>query len=712
LGYLPEVPWNDTCASSLALGLLENFFSSVYAVTDAESGCNAIVVYANQLNNQTYGGYLDLVDTVGGGGGASGCVVANPIYNAITGGTTGCTAGATSTGTSTNPDTGTTQASINLHNNGWIKPNWQTGVTGIPSDGVRDIPDISFFASDGSLSSSAYLICVSDVAACSYSLKTEPIRQEVGGTSVATPAMAGVMALINQKTGASQGNPNAELYKLASSQTYSSCLAERGNSAPVTSSSCLFNDIDKGTIAMACDYSAHVNTPSPNCSTIHSGDSVGILPGYSAGAGYDLATGLGSLNVANIVNAWPKTVGSAAATVTVQPAVTSLNSNNTLSVTVTVAGAVVTQTGVNVPPTGTVTLSASSPSTYSAPGTLSSSGSVTFTIPANSLGAPSSTLTAKYAGDSVYAPASNTAAVTVTTIVLLTPSVTVTPASKTLNSNASLGVTAAVSGASITPTGTVTLTSGSYSSGAQTLASGSYSFTIPANTLGAGADVLNVSYSGDANYAASPTNSAPVTVTESTFSLTQTPIVVSPATGIAPGASATATATVSSTGGYTGTVTLTCQLQSTTASGGDGATCTGGGSPGISLTGGTSSGTVVFTVGTTAPVAELAYPKLPGKGWMGAGGGAILALLVFFGIPARRRSWQQMLGVLVLMAALGCLSACGGGSSSGSGGGGGGGGGGTGDPGTTKGAYTFLVQGTGTPSVTPAVSTTFTVTVN
>jgi hypothetical protein len=108
-------------------------------------------------------------------------------------------------------------------------------------------------------------------------------------------------------------------------------------------------------------------------------------------------------------------------------------------------------------------------------------------------------------------------------------------------------------------------------------------------------------------------------------------------------------------------------------------------------------------------VAELAYPKLPGKGWMGAGGGAVLALLVFFGIPARRRSWRQMLGILVLMVALGSLSACGGGGSSG---GGGGGGGGTGDPGTTAGTYTFLVQGTGTPSVTPAVSTTFTVTVN
>jgi hypothetical protein len=124
---------------------------------------------------------------------------------------------------------------------------------------------------------------------------------------------------------------------------------------------------------------------------------------------------------------------------------------------------------------------------------------------------------------------------------------------------------------------------------------------------------------------------------------------------------------------------------------------------------------VTFTVTTTAPVAALAYPKLPGKGrgWEGAGGGAVLALLLFLGVPARRRRWRSMLGILILMAALGSLSACGGSGGSSSGGGGGGGGGGsTSDPGTSKGVYTYTVQATGNPSVTPAVSTTFSVTVN
>jgi hypothetical protein len=91
-------------------------------------------------------------------------------------------------------------------------------------------------------------------------------------------------------------------------------------------------------------------------------------------------------------------------------------------------------------------------------------------------------------------------------------------------------------------------------------------------------------------------------------------------------------------------------------------------------------------------------------GWAEAEGGAVLALLVFFGIPARRRAWRNMLGAFILLAAIGSLAACGGGSKSGGGGGG--------NPGTTAGAYTFTITGTGTPAVTPAVTTTFTVTVN
>ena len=710
LGYVPEVPWNDTCTSPLAYGFIQSYWNGTVTVTSPEIGCNAFVAYAPQIVEAGQGDLLYLVDTVGGSGGASNCV-ANSTSSAITNTNLGtCTSGATSTGATTGPDSGASQASLTLVNNGWPKPSWQTGVAGIPSDGVRDIPDVSFFASDGFLSSSAYLICVTeDGFDCSYSNNEEPTAQEVGGTSVATPAMAGIMALINQKSGSSQGSPNVELYKLAAKQTYSSCSAETVK----TSASCYFNDIDTGTIAMPCDYGAAdggnqggqpttAGVVSPNCAVTTSGDLVGVQTGYSATAGFDLATGLGSVNVANLVNAWPATAGTSAAKVTVAPAVNTLNSSNTLNVTITVAS---TTNGPT--PTGSVSLAASgNGSSFTASGTLSSGGTATITIPANSLGAGTDTLTATYSGDSVYASTTGTAQVVVTTTTLLTPTVTVSPASTSLNSDATLGVTVTVGGTGITPTGTVTLTAGSYSSGATALAGGVYNFTVPANSFSGTTGTITASYSGDTNYAAaSGTNT--VTVTESTFKLTAgTP---SPAT-VAPGASSTVAVQVAAVAGYAGSVTLTCQQTSTTASGGDGASCSAG-SGGVTLSSSTTTGTITLTVGTTAPItAALAYPKVRknGNGWMGAGGGAVLAFLMFLGVPARRRSWRAMLGVLVLMGALGAMTACGSSSTNG----GGGGGGGNSDPGTTAGTYTFSVTATGSPSVTPAVTTTFTVTVN
>ena len=689
LGYIPEVPWNDTCTNPLALAWMENFWTGVATVTDAESACDAFVVNAQLLSENGDGSLLYLVDTVGGGGGASNCVV-----NSSTTTTTGtCTTAATSTGATTNPDTGAAQASLTVVNNGWPKPSWQKGVTGIPGDGVRDIPDLSFFASDGFISSSAYLVCASDISPCGFSSRGAPTFIEVGGTSVATPTMAGVMSLINEKTGAAQGNPNAELYALAATQTYSSCSSERGAGAPVTSGTCLFNDIDTGTNAMACDYSAFVTTPSPDCKIIHSGDVVGVLPGYSAIAGYDQATGLGSLNVANVVNAWPAgSPGGSVATVTVTPAPTSVPVSEILPVTVAVAGP-----KTSAVPTGTVTLTAGS--FTSAAEALSTSGKYVFIVPGSSLAVGSNTITAKYSGDVLYAAKSGTATATGTTAALLTPTVTVTPAASGINTAASLSVAATVAGSGGAPTGTVTLSGGGYTSGLQTLSSGGYTFSIPANTLANGTDILTLTYFGDANYI-SGTGTATVTVGESTFTLAAT----TPAS-IAPGSNATSTITVTAVAGYTGTVTLTCQeLADASPTTGDGASCT------IPATAVAMAGTATATVTTTAPsttTSKLAYPRMSGngRGWAGSAGGAVLALLIFFGVPAKRRRWQSMLGLFALMVALGSIAACGGGGSSG------GGTTTTTDPGTTAGTYTFTVVATGNPSVSPTVQTTFTVTV-
>jgi hypothetical protein len=757
LGYVPEVPWNDTCASPIAVSFLNVDWAQPLGfsgVTDAETACNFVL--DNYLSiYRAYGVDLSvLIDTVGGSGGASSCT--------------------TSDG-----------ANVSSCSGGYAKPSWQSGVPGIPNDGKRDLPDVSFFASDGLLSSSSYLICVSDVAACTYSTSSEPFAQEVGGTSVATPAMAGVMALINQKAGVVGGSPavNADLYALAAKQNYSSCSAE----SATTGNGCYFNDIDTGNNATPCDdgyYNSGV--ASPNCSVLYSADQggIGILPGYNAGKGYDQATGLGSLNVANVVNNWPASLGASTATVTVTPAHNTVVADTSLSVSVAVSGASGTPTGTvtlsgggytsaaetlssgaytfTIPadslnsgvdtlsvsysgdttyaaasgsasvtvtkltptvsvnpsstnfnsntivtvtgsvagtgsdptPTGTVTLSGGGYTSAST--TLDSSGKYSITIPYNSLAVGTYPLDVLYSGDATYNSQSGSATVTVTFIAALTPTVTVTPAKTTVDSADSLSVTAKVTGTGATPARTVTLSGGGYTSSAQTLVAGSYTFTIPANSLNVGTDPLTVAYSGDANYYAGSGVSS-VTVVESVFSLAATSI-----TSLTPGATSgnTSTVTVSTATDYAGTATLTCALTNYPIGASDLPTCSVSNGTNVAM-----GGTATVAVVTTAATAELAYPKLPGKGrgWAGAGSGAVLALLLFLGIPARRRSWRSMLGILVVMAALGSLTACGGvvgGSTNPT------------NPGTSAGSYTFTVTGTGSSTGNLVETTTFTATVN
>lgn len=823
-GYVPETPWNDTCTNPIWFKFIQSLapLAGYSTPGNAEAACNLIQndwepIYENDGIMFAY-----LVDAVGGSGGPSNCVANNADTYTGTG-VPSCTSGATSTGATTNPTTGDAQASLTLYNDGWPKPSWQnTSIPGMPNDGVRDLPDVSFFAGDGSLNS-ATLVCASLVAdaACSASASGNGATTmlEVGGTSVGTPEMAGVMALINQKVGSPQGLANKELYTLAAQQTYSSCSAESGT----TSSSCYFNDVDQGTNAMSCDYNgeageggafyengswaitgASQGLASPNCAALNSGDTVGTLvssgttPGYNAGVGYDLATGLGSLNVANVVDNWTSDAGTGKATLTVTPnsssAPINIAADASLTFSITVTGSGATPTGsvtvagggygatqsltsgaaaVVIPAnslapgsqtltvtysgdinyattnaTESVTVAADSPTvTVNAPATqnahnsfnvtvsvsgpvgapipsgsvnlsgggysggtaqsLNSSGSATFTIPANSLTIGSDTLTATYIGNSTYAQGTGSATVVISSAALATPTVVVTPGSNPIDSSQALGLTVKVSGASGTPTGTVTLTSPSLNPAptATLDVTGAAQFSIPANSLASGTDSLTVSYSGDGVYAAA-TQTASVTVTQSTYALTAG--APSPST-VNPGSSSTVTISGgTSNTDYSGTVTLnSCTLTSSTVTSPNSPpTCSVSGT--ITYTAGTPSGSATATVTTTAAsFSEMAYPKPAGKGkgWLGAGGGAMLAFLVFLGIPARRRSWRTMLGMVVLLVGLGSLSACGGGgSSSGSGG--------TAISATSAGSYTFTVSGTSSPTVATAPTATFTVTVN
>jgi fibronectin type 3 domain-containing protein len=168
-----------------------------------------------------------------------------------------------------------------------------------------------------------------------------------------------------------------------------------------------------------------------------------------------------------------------------------------------------------------------------------------------------------------------------------------------------------------------------------------------------------------------------------------------------PGSSAISTVTASTTTGYAGTVTLACALTTSPAGATDLPVCSAGSST-ITLSGGATTGTATVTVTTAVFTGILVQPKTGGnmRGW--TGGGAVLALLVLLGVPARRRSWRTMLGAIALIAVLSSMTACGG------------------DfrrttpinAGTSAGSYTFTVTGTGNPAVTPAPTTTFTLIVN
>jgi subtilase family serine protease len=161
----------------------------------------------------------------------------------------------------------------------YAKPSWQSGVTGIPSDGARDVPDISLTASGHD----AYLVCINH--SCPNSSGRISFSG-YSGTSAATPSFAGVIALVAQKAGARQGQANFNLYRLAAAQNMSLC---NGSSAEIVSSgsNCIFNDVTVGNNAVPgeTDYGT-------------------LTAKYQAGVGYDQATGLGSVNVANLVNNW------------------------------------------------------------------------------------------------------------------------------------------------------------------------------------------------------------------------------------------------------------------------------------------------------------------------------------------------------------------------------------------------------------------------
>ena len=343
---------------------------------------------------------------------------------------------------------------------GYAKPSWQSG-KGVPADRVRDTPDISLM-SGAAQNDAIWLVCESQAGATCTESAGHIFSNYSGGTSAAAPAFAGMLALVEQKMGKRLGQAAAELYTLAN--------------GPYASK--VFNDITLGNNSVPCDPG------SPSCEQV-SLDNF-FMSAYNAGAGYDQATGLGTVNATNLVTFWDAALPQPA-TVTVRPAEASEFRGSAFAVTVTVSGKAGT-------PTGTIRLSGGG--FTSAAATLAG-GKAVVEVAANALTAGLDTLTASYSGDSKYSTASGGAKVTITQ---LTPTVTVTPAAATVSRAKPNVVTVKVTATIGLPTGSVTLSGGGYKSAATALVKGEAKITIPANRLTAGNDTLNASYAGSPDY--------------------------------------------------------------------------------------------------------------------------------------------------------------------------------------------------------------------
>jgi hypothetical protein len=279
---LASTPWN------VAVGGTDFYYS------DYASGAASAATLWNQANDSNLGSLkaplpeqvwndalgldvmsngLEYNETFAGGGGASNC----SIYS--------------STGVCVS---------------GYAKPSWQTG-PGVPADGARDLPDVSLFASNG-VNLSAYPICAYE-GECAVGAGGEAEVFLAGGTSASVQAMAGIMALVDQKYGR-QGQADFTLYPLARQKPAA------------------FHDITLGSNDIVCQPGT------PYCAMSASG--VYATTVYSAGPNYDLASGLGSVDASVLANNW-NSITFLPTSTTLHLSATSITHGTSVTVTTSVA---------------------------------------------------------------------------------------------------------------------------------------------------------------------------------------------------------------------------------------------------------------------------------------------------------------------------------------------------------------------------------------
>jgi len=444
---------------------------------------------------------------------------------------------------------------------GYPKPAWQAG-SGVPADKLRDLPDLALFAANG-YNSSFYPICANPGDCSNLNPSGAVVITAIGGTSAAAPAMAAIQALVNQSASSRSGQADFVYYPLAAKQPS------------------VFRDVTTGTNQVQC-YPGTTDCGSGVSGTL---TNYWVENGYPATTGYDRATGLGSVDVANLIKYW-HSVSFKPTTTTLSISPSTLVHGKTATLTATVAPASTSGT-----PTGSIALTA-------ADGLPGSTGLGDFTLTAASVYSPIDNLpggtyqlTAVYSGDSTFA-ASKSAPLTVTVtpetgtlqatgwawnpvdlnLYPLSPGMTVPYGAQILLDAQLVSANATLSGQPAPATGTVTFS--------DKTASSSTTSTHPLNVSGLaewatgvfapGSHAITESYSGDPSYApVSLPNAASFTVIPGSTTLTVIPLATTVAagatvsvdvqmsTGYLPLAGALPTSNVTVTlGGITTTATL------------------------------------------------------------------------------------------------------------------------------------------------------------
>jgi hypothetical protein len=581
LGYIPEYPWNESrVASPTPTGEPSGDF------TDLWSGSGGISAYYLRPSWQTGSGINNSTDpALTLGNGATGLWVNSvTITNPGSGYTTaptvafsggGCTAEPAATSTiSGGQVTGLVFTGYTSHFQGFgctsaptiaFSGGGGTGaaatatvgqmqypaplVSGVPH---RLTPDLALNAASGH---DATFFCSEGVCEINSAGQLADAGL-VGGTSVAAPSMAGIQALINQANGGRQGMPGYIYYTLAAAQNDTNC---NSSGPPGAGSNCAFQDITLGN-NLICGLSGSSCTAALTSAKI----------GFNAGMGYDMASGLGSPNAANLASQWSSVVFNSSTT-TLNLSQTSFNHGTQI----TLNGAVSSNTGT---PTGDVAFIVSQGAIGWPvdPGTGAPAGNVAFTTLSggsysttlNNLPGGTYNVSARYGGDSTHA--SSMSAPVQVTVNSEASTITITPQfinqtsclitnQNTFNYGQLVWIDILVTGNSGygvgVPTGTLNITvdGNAYSSvpldssgkgylvaGAIPSSSCIYDYLFAQGpTLSGGTHSIGASYSGDATFGA--TTATPVNITVSP--LTPTVTLTAGGTLITSGTADTLTAT-------------------------------------------------------------------------------------------------------------------------------------------------------------------------